>query len=591
MKKISLKSLLLIVVFLLATIAAMPAFAETDQYVPGEALVVIADQTAARSARSAEDRAAALATSVRAQADTTYAALSEAGGNVFTLIRSEAQSTEELIEALKRDPSVLAASPNWIYRAHAAPNDPYYTDNRLWGMKLIGAETAWDITSGDATVYVAVLDTGVQGDHEDLAANVDLGLARNFTKDIQAPTTDVADGDGHGTHISGTIGAVGNNAKGVVGVNWRVRIIPLKVLGDDGTGHTGMLLSAVNYIVELLQKDGNMKIAALNFSAGGYRNTTPADIQNAVDWIAFKALDSLNRTVLVFAAGNEGAEADAPLTANAHDSKGNVVGTPGQYNYPTAYTGIDNMIVVGAINQSQGAAPFTNWSGRAIHLVAPGVDIYSTFKGGTYRSESGTSMAAPHVSGAVALLASRHPDWTASQIKARLLGTADTNVNPAFATSLEAQFVPDRIVSAYGLLRIDRALDTSVATNNVRATSIRLAASSAKMWVDETKTVTATILPYNTTNKNVTWSSSDNAILTVDSRGIVRSVAKGTATVTATAQDGSGASGSITIEVSSIWNDITGGGGGGGCNAVWPGALSLAAAGAFLVARRRARTK
>ncbi|MDL2263622.1 S8 family serine peptidase [Synergistaceae bacterium OttesenSCG-928-I11] len=587
MKKISIKSLLLLFVFSL--VIASPAFAETGQYVPGEALVVIADPVAARSARSAEDRAAALAVSVRAQADTTYTALSEAGGNVFALIRSESQSTEALIEALKNDPDVLAASPNWIIRAHAAPNDPNYLDGKLWGMTRIGAEAAWDITSGDETVYVAVLDTGIQGDHEDLAANVDLTLARNFATSDPAKSRDVADGDGHGTHVSGTIGAVGNNAKGVVGVNWRVKLIPLKVLGDDGSGNTSMLLSAVNYIVELLQKDGNMKIAAVNFSGGGYRNTTPANIQNSADWIAFKALDSLNRTVIVFAAGNESAEADAPLTANAHDSKGNVVGTPGQYNYPTAYTGIDNMIVVGAINRGDIAATFTNWSGRSVHLVAPGVDIYSTTKEGTYISESGTSMAAPHVSGAVALLAAQHPEWKAHQIKARLLGTADTSVNPIFATSIEPQFVPDRTVSAYGLLRIDRALDTSVATRDVRATQARLSVPSTKMRVDETKTVTATILPYNTTNKNVTWSSSDNAIVTVDNRGVIRAISKGTATITATAVDGSGAIGSITIEATSLWDDITGGGG-GGCSAL-TGVLPLVAAAAFLATRRRVRAK
>lgn len=591
MKKISPKNLLLLILLTLAT--ACPALA-SEQYIPGEALVVIKDPAAARSARSAGGRAATLATSVRAQAETTYTALSEADGKIYALIRSDTQSTEELIESLKQDPNVLAASPNWIIRAQAKPNDPRYTE--LWGMTAIGAEAAWDITSGDATVYVAVLDTGIQSNHEDLKENIAGDLARDFTKDD--PDSNVSDGDGHGTHVSGTIGAVGNNGKGVTGVNWRVRIIPVKVLDDTGTGSTSTLVAGINYIVGLLRDDPSMKIAAVNLSAAGYSAAKPADVRNDADWLAFRALDKQNRAVLVFAAGNEGVEADAPLTQDV-TANGSVIGHKGQYNYPTSYPGLDNVIVVGAISKGGTAWAGTNWSGRSVHLVAPGADILSTYNGNAsvYRTNSGTSMAAPHVSGAAALLAAKNPAWTASQIKHRLLTTAVQPTNSGSPASIKAQFVPDKTVSAYGLLRIDRALSDDVSPAPVPAEKFHIYVPPLR--VGESGAAVVTVLPYHATSKdfNIEWSSSNPAVLTIDSNGIVQARSEGTATVkaTATTEDGkisisSNPDESGQTTVTEAPSSGGGGGGGGGCSAL-AGALPLAAAAVFLAARKRARAK
>jgi subtilisin family serine protease len=442
---------------------APPALAaeHASRHVPGEALVVIEDHAAARSAGTAEARAAArnaraaaVAASASGQVVSTFGALSEASGSrVFTLIRSETRSTEALIEALEAAPGVVAASPNRIIRASVVPNDALYKGSELWGMKRVGAEAAWDVTSGSENVCVAILDTGIQGDHPDLYENVDLTLARNFTGNLANHDTNVTDDHWHGTHVAGTIGAVGNNGIGVAGVSWRVKIIPIKILGDDGKGSLAALIAAINYVIELLRDDSDRKIAALNLSLGMYYKASP----NASDpvWLAFKALDSLNRTVMVFAAGNNGIEVGLPLLYDVPDEDGEVFGKSGEYAYPASYTGLGNAIVVGAIDRSNAAAGFTNWSGGAVHLLAPGVGIYSTSVDGSYAHSNGTSMAAPHVAGAAALLAAQHPDWSAAQIKNRILETTDKSVNPASPNGSGGA------ASKYGLLRIDRAIRAS----------------------------------------------------------------------------------------------------------------------------------
>lgn len=586
------KTFAFIVIALL--VALFPGAALYAEHVEGEVLVVIKNDG---GARAAGDVARAAAESVEAEAVKTYSALSSQSGNVFTLIKSDVKSTEELIAELKADENVIAASPNRINRTFAAPDDPYYKDGKLWGMTKIGAEAAWDVTSGDATVYVAVMDTGIQRDHPDLAANIALELGRNFSSNNGLNPDDKfddGDADGHGTHVSGTIGAVGNNKTGVVGVNWKVKIIPLKVLRDNGTGTLASEIAAFEYLAELLVRSPDMKLPAVNLSFGGYKDTKPENARGNAEWQMLKAFESLDRTVVVAAAGNEAAEAGAPLLFNVRNSSGGYYGKIGQYTYPASYTGIDNIIVVGAIDRNNNAPDSTNWSSRTVHLVAPGVDIWSTVPGSTYKNLKGTSMATPHVTGAIALLASKNPGWTASQLKARILGTAETSVNPYFNTSTETQFVPDRRVSGYGLLRVDRALNTAIATSTQRATSIQVRFSydktfTEKIYIDDDVTAIATVLPHNAMNKGVTWRSSDSAIATVDSTtGKITPKAKGTANIIATASDGSGVTGSTRIEVRSIWDDISSGGSGGCSAAAYGGIILLCAA---LVVRRAHRAK
>ena len=460
--------------FLLAAVLlgllTAPGGALAAPCVEGEALVVFkkapgAVVTAASVERGAESfRLAALAAASGARVAQAYGALSEAGDGVFALVRSETGTAEQLVEALRARTDVLAASQNYITRAMQDPDDPRYASGELWGLSAIRAPEAWDVATGSTDVYVAVADTGIYAAHEDLQANLDTRLSRNFTRineKTPAVPSDYADAHGHGTHVAGTIGAVGNNGLGVTGVNWTTRLIALRILGADGSGPTSWTVDALNYLISLLRSNSQMKVAAVNLSLGGYASIPPARAQAILPiWRAYKILDDMDRTVIVVAAGNEGLEVGKPAPYDDPGDPANPEFKKGDYCYPASFTGLKNMIVVGAVSADATAADFSNWSPTAVHLAAPGVRILSTItpqpKGAIYAHLDGTSMATPHVAGAAALLASRYPNATASQIKEALLKGADGNRNPVATAPTNGSGAK---LSQYGYLDVKKALD------------------------------------------------------------------------------------------------------------------------------------
>ncbi len=477
------KKTILLLAALLCAAAAHSASAA--RYVPGEALVVFRKATGASVTASSVERGlesfrvASLAAASGARAVRAYGALSEAGDGVFALIRSESKTTERLVEDLKARADVIAASPNYIVRAFREPNDPRYLSGGLWGLGAIRAPRAWDLTTGSGDVYVAIADTGVYAAHEDLKANLATEFCRNFTQvdeNTPAVASDYIDVNGHGTHVAGTIGAVGNNGLGVAGVNWQVRLIALRVLDAGGAGDASWSMAALNHLSGLLRTNPQMKVAALNLSLGFYANVTPTVMQSDPYWMAFKILDDLNRTVIVVAAGNEGLEVGRPAP---YDDPASPTYLPeprfkkGDYGYPASFTGLNNLIVVGAAASDDAAADFSNWSPTAVHLAAPGDGILSTVfpaadndgtpYGTWYGEMSGTSMAAPHVAGAVALLAARYPNATAAQLKAALLNGADAGRNPVATAPTNAS---GATLSRYGYLDVKAALDKLAAAGS-----------------------------------------------------------------------------------------------------------------------------
>ncbi|MCR5346311.1 MAG: S8 family serine peptidase, partial [Fretibacterium sp.] len=209
-------------------------------------------------------RVASIATASGAWVKNTYAGLSEAGNAVFALLHSDSRSAEELAAELRARPDVLAVSPNYRVRiADVTPNDPISPDDELWGLEAIEAPWMWDTTTGSPDVCVAVIDSGIDYTNPDLSENVDRSLSHNFTS-----TDDSAymDDNGHGSHVAGIIGARGNNDKGVVGVNWNVKLIALKSMGSNGQGLVSDIISAIDYLVTKLKADPSLKIAAVNLS-------------------------------------------------------------------------------------------------------------------------------------------------------------------------------------------------------------------------------------------------------------------------------------------------------------------------------------
>lgn len=295
-------------------------------------------------------------------------------------------------------------SPNYIVTADASKRAarPLTTDSliryqtRDW--KLIQAPSAWQRSHGDYRVAVAVIDTGVDYTHPDVGPNVLAGYGRDFSGDTTG--TDAMDDNGHGTHVAGTIGALGDNGQGLAGVAWDVRIIPLKFLDANGSGTLSGAVRAIEYMVQLKEETGVNIIAANNsWGGGGYSSPLESAIRSAND----------AGIIFVAAAGNE---------ANDNDD------SP---SYPASYA-VPNVVSVAAVDSFDGTlAYFSNYGASSVHIAAPGVDIASTYPGNQYAKLSGTSMAAPHVTGALALLKSYSSYLDKDGLINRLLSTAKYN--------------------------------------------------------------------------------------------------------------------------------------------------------------------
>ncbi|MCR4818323.1 MAG: S8 family serine peptidase, partial [Fretibacterium sp.] len=309
-----------------------------EDHVPGDVLVVFragegVKVTAASVTGGNEAlRTASIAASMGGRVTGSYGALSEAGGTPFVRIQSDTETDDELIRKLRARPDVLAVSPNYRVRiADVTLNDPISPENDLWGLRAIEAPSMWNTTTGSPDVCVAVIDSGIDYTNPDLRENVDRSLSRNFTS-----TDDSAymDDNGHGSHVAGTIGARGNNGKGVVGVNWNVKLIALKSMESNGQGLVSDIISAIDYLVTKLKADPSLKIAAVNLSLAYCMSMEPtaANLVTHPLWLSMKALDRLNRTVIVVSAGNSGLEVGAP--APTDDPSDDPFYSRGDYIYP-----------------------------------------------------------------------------------------------------------------------------------------------------------------------------------------------------------------------------------------------------------------
>ena len=421
----------------------MSHYAMAATYKEGEVLAVF------RASEGSAARISDIAGSVNASVAETYETLSELDGKIFVLIKSDSKTTEELIRELENNPEVISVSPNYHVKRQSesieiiTPNDPGF--DACWGLKKIRAPEVWPYTTGSHNIYVAVIDTGTYA-HPDLIANISQDLSTNYAtvSGDYDKTFSIWDADtiGHGTHVSGIIGAAGDNELGISGVNWDVSMISIRIgdynsiTGDTEVETISKEMRAINYIAALLKDNPDMKLAAVNMSLGAYLPFSPSEMKNNVYWMAFKALDDMNRVLIVTAAGNCSVKLGSaiPFDDPAYALRDRSEFSKGDYTYPAGFTGLRNFITVAAIDSSDKAAFFSNF-GDSVDIAAPGVDILSTYSplaqdGSMYQSLNGTSQAAPHVTGAAALLMSAFPDATPEQIKNALLAGANKNINP-----------------------------------------------------------------------------------------------------------------------------------------------------------------
>jgi subtilisin family serine protease len=350
-------------------------------------------------------------------------------------------SVSEALRYYRGNSNVLYAEPDYYVRAVGGPNDPQFSSQ--WSLNNTGQDggtagadihalQAWTLTTGSSSVVVGVIDTGVDYNHQDLSTNIwsapsGFSVTTQTGAIVQCPagthgfnmvadTCDPMDDNGHGSHVSGTIGAPGNNGIGVTGINWQVKILPCKFLDASGSGDTESAIACLGLMKQL--KDSGVNIVITNNSWAG------ADASQSLH----DAISSAMQDGMLFAAaaGNDFSNNDEFPT------------------YPASFY-LPNLIAVAATDRNDNVVTFSNTGRRTVHISAPGRDILSTTPNNTYGYDSGTSMATPHVAGVAALLKAQNPalDWRA--IKNLILAGGDT-------LSAAQETISQKRLNAYGAL-------------------------------------------------------------------------------------------------------------------------------------------
>jgi thermitase len=429
---------------LLAQAAGMLAFgahAELAPHVPGELIVKFRD-TDQKSLLSLKDLGMQVARPIELSAETLH-----------VVQVGDQKTLTSAIDALLQDPNVVYAEPNFIYSIikpveqtplerllesveapaplNYTPNDPQF--NRLWGLVNTGnnepngrvagvpgadidAIRAWEINRGSRDVVIAVIDTGIDYNHEDLRANMwvnpDPDAPDRHGYNFANNTPNPWDGNGHGTHCAGTIGAVHDNALGVAGVMADVQMVAVKFLTDAGSGTTENAIRSVDYATNL-----NVDIMSNSWGGGGRSQA----LEDAI-WRAHE-----RGILFVAAAGNSSSNNDSrPM-------------------YPANYE-VPNVISVAATTAQDGLASFSSFGRNTVHIGAPGHNILSTVQNNRYSVFSGTSMAAPHVSGALGLLLAQEGRMPVEEARERLVATSDP------IASLRGRTINSGRLNAYNLL-------------------------------------------------------------------------------------------------------------------------------------------
>jgi len=331
-------------------------------------------------------------------------------------------TVDAALSRYRHNPNVQYVEPNYEIQALVTPNDPRFPE--MYALRNTGqtggtagddikATLAWDQFTGDPNIKIGVIDTGVDYNHPDIAANVwtnpgeipGNGIdddGNGYVDDVHGYDFANNDGDpfddnGHGTHTSGTIAAVGNNNVGVTGVNWNAKIVAIKFLSAGGSGSTAGAIAGVNYAITV-----GVRLTSNSWGGGGFSQAL---------------LDAIN------AAGAAG----QLFVAAAGNSSQNTDTTP---SYPASYD-TPYIISVAATDHNDNLASFSNFGATTVDLGAPGVNILSTLPGNSYGTLSGTSMATPHVAGVVGLAMGRFPAVPALQIKTLLLHAVDARASLA----------------------------------------------------------------------------------------------------------------------------------------------------------------
>jgi thermitase len=415
--------------FMTATLSPKASFAAEPESIPGEFLIKLKVGAKNQSKESLEGM-------LRVKILREHQAL-----RILVVKKPVVELTNSALQALRENPLVEVADPNFIYHTEKLPNDPEF--GKLWGLKNTGqedsrqsgvagvdidVEKAWDITTGSEDVVVAVIDTGIDFNHPDLRENIWVNEAEKngvigidddgngYVDDIHGfnftiaenPNANPLDDNGHGSHCAGTIGAQ-SDSTGIVGVNWNVKLMPVKFLSAGGGGSLEGAILAIDYAIK-----NKAKILSNSWGGGGESQLLKEAIQRSADASA----------VFVAAAGNDGWNTDD----NPH--------------FPSGYP-VENVLSVAAIDNQGSLASFSNYGKRSVDVGAPGLNVYSSYMASGYKWLSGTSMATPHVSGVAALLLAHNPELSGVDLKKQIMATTRG------LASLRNKVVSGGMVNAY----------------------------------------------------------------------------------------------------------------------------------------------
>ncbi|MDP9407310.1 MAG: S8 family serine peptidase, partial [Actinomycetota bacterium] len=303
----------------------------------------------------------------------------DVGASGWTRVDTAGRDPEQVRAELARDPAVAEAELDPVRTTLATPNDPLYA--RQAGLGALRLPAAWDVTTGSTSTVIAVLDTGVDARHPDLAGRVLPGT------DVVNRDGDPADDNGHGTGVAGVAAANAGNGVGVAGVDWKARVLPVKVLGSTGQGRDSDIAEGMRWAV-----DRGATVINLSLGGGGRSGV----LTDAVEYALGRGV------VVVAAAGNTGMQEES---------------------FPAAIPGV---IAVAATDNSGAPATFST-TGPWVDVAAPGTGVATlglSWSRSSYVAMTGTSFAAPLVSGVVGLVQARHPDWDAGRVHEWLRSTA-----------------------------------------------------------------------------------------------------------------------------------------------------------------------
>ncbi|WP_082687021.1 S8 family peptidase [Bacillus sp. FJAT-27445] len=369
---------------------------DTSHYVDNEAVVDFAGHPSTQEiARIAAD----IDGELMKQFNSTY------------IFKSRTMNAEKLIDYFRKRDDVEFAEHHYILMQNAVPvpNDVFYREQYQWNLPVIGTENGWAISRGSKKITIAIVDTGVDLDHPDLKNRLVQGY--NVLEDNDNPDDD----NGHGTHVAGIIASETNNGRGVAGITWYNKIMPVKAMGSKGYGTTFDIAKGIYWAV-----DNGAKV--INLSLGNYQSSRA--LKEAIDYAYQRDV------VLVAAAGNDNS---------------------GQPTYPASYP---QVLAVSAVDHEGRKAEFSN-HGTYVDVAAPGVYIPSTYFRKQYAALSGTSMASPHVAGLAGLIRSENPKLTNKQV-ARIIKRSASDLG---IRGRDAQF-------GNGMIDVNRALQQARDTKN-----------------------------------------------------------------------------------------------------------------------------